>query len=348
MATFTASVDLDLRYFGNAVVGTAGTTHRIPDALAEEFEEDVAPGIPGFAWVVQDEGSTILAGTITVGSGDTAAMYGPATPQLGRFVRGTSASPDTTLGPLLKVERTLNVAHDSLSGDGVDSLAAIYGISIGTSAFSAQPVGVAAFAKNSGTTNGADRNADACGLYAVGQVTGSGVGSGIGAFVSGRRDNDTGRATALEVALQNYGTVDGTYLSTGASALKGIWINALGNADAGVGISFGNAFGRQFKVGIAFSAQTTGGKVGAVADASIRDDGNATLVFDINGSHTDILNTQGATISGKLFKINTPGTYTVSNVTTDRSYDADSTTTAELADVLGTLIADLRTLGLVS
>jgi hypothetical protein len=42
-----------------------------------------------------------------------------------------------------------------------------------------------------------------------------------------------------------------------------------------------------------------------------------------------------------------PATYTPTNVTTDRSYDADSTTTAELADVLGTLIADLQSIGLI-
>lgn len=35
-------------------------------------------------------------------------------------------------------------------------------------------------------------------------------------------------------------------------------------------------------------------------------------------------------------------TYAASNVTTDRTFDADSTTLAEVADVLGTLIADLR------
>ena len=35
-------------------------------------------------------------------------------------------------------------------------------------------------------------------------------------------------------------------------------------------------------------------------------------------------------------------TYTVSNVTTTRTFDADSTTLAEVADVLGTLIDDLR------
>lgn len=38
------------------------------------------------------------------------------------------------------------------------------------------------------------------------------------------------------------------------------------------------------------------------------------------------------------------GAYTPTNVTIDREFDADSTSTAELADVLGTLIADLKTL----
>jgi len=40
-------------------------------------------------------------------------------------------------------------------------------------------------------------------------------------------------------------------------------------------------------------------------------------------------------------------TYAASNVTTDRTYDANATTIDEVADVLGTLIADLRTVGLV-
>ena len=42
-----------------------------------------------------------------------------------------------------------------------------------------------------------------------------------------------------------------------------------------------------------------------------------------------------------------PGAYTTSNVSADRSFDADSTTLDEVADVLGTLIADLKTLGLI-
>lgn len=40
-------------------------------------------------------------------------------------------------------------------------------------------------------------------------------------------------------------------------------------------------------------------------------------------------------------------TYSPSNVTTDRSYDANSTTVDELADVLGTLIADLQLTGII-
>lgn len=41
-------------------------------------------------------------------------------------------------------------------------------------------------------------------------------------------------------------------------------------------------------------------------------------------------------------------TYTITNVTTDRSYDANATTLDEVADALGTLVADLRTIGLVA
>src|SRR6185436_5864164 len=39
--------------------------------------------------------------------------------------------------------------------------------------------------------------------------------------------------------------------------------------------------------------------------------------------------------------------YTPTNVTTDRAYDANATTLDEVADVLGTLIADLQTRGIL-
>jgi hypothetical protein len=43
-----------------------------------------------------------------------------------------------------------------------------------------------------------------------------------------------------------------------------------------------------------------------------------------------------------------PAAYTVTNGVADRAFDANSTTIDELADVLGTLIGDLQSLGLVS
>ena len=51
---------------------------------------------------------------------------------------------------------------------------------------------------------------------------------------------------------------------------------------------------------------------------------------------------------GLNFVGNNIQTYTPSNVTTDRVFDANATTTEELADVLGTLIADLQNLGILS
>lgn len=41
------------------------------------------------------------------------------------------------------------------------------------------------------------------------------------------------------------------------------------------------------------------------------------------------------------------GTYTLTNVATSRTGDTDTMTAAQIADVLGTLIADLRAQGLV-
>lgn len=53
------------------------------------------------------------------------------------------------------------------------------------------------------------------------------------------------------------------------------------------------------------------------------------------------------TLTSPNFTLSSPQTYTITNVSTDRSYDANSTTLDELADALGTLIADLRAAGLI-
>lgn len=59
------------------------------------------------------------------------------------------------------------------------------------------------------------------------------------------------------------------------------------------------------------------------------------------------LNHDGSTVGFFGATPTTQQTYTITNVTTDRAYDANSTSLDEIADTLGTLIADLRLLGLV-
>jgi hypothetical protein len=49
----------------------------------------------------------------------------------------------------------------------------------------------------------------------------------------------------------------------------------------------------------------------------------------------------------KLYQTNTGNAYNITNVTTDRALDANATTLDEVADVLGTLIADLKLTGII-
>lgn len=79
--------------------------------------------------------------------------------------------------------------------------------------------------------------------------------------------------------------------------------------------------------------------------------GDATIRLDTINEYSSAA---GVSIDGLLIKDGGGKTllgstaYTPTNVTTDRSYDANATTTDELADVLGTLIADLQNKGILS
>jgi len=61
----------------------------------------------------------------------------------------------------------------------------------------------------------------------------------------------------------------------------------------------------------------------------------------------DLVNALEAVLRRMQQPINTiDAPYTVSNGTTDRTYDADATTVAELADIVYTLLSDLQSKGL--
>lgn len=196
---------------------------------------------------------------------------------------GTAAAPDTSLNPPVKVVRTTQIT--AVTGDGGEQMASVLGIDVSTASGQVQTVGVYGGAINQGTAG----TPDACGVYGVGNITGSGTGGSLGGFFNGRRETNTARHTGVEIALDNETLTAGTYTSNGPSNSKGVWLHGTGTANVGVGIQFGNPSGVQFAVGIGFGNQVAGGVTGAIVAStgvSIQDDGNAGFSFIVNGTHT--------------------------------------------------------------
>lgn len=77
--------------------------------------------------------------------------------------------------------------------------------------------------------------------------------------------------------------------------------------------------------------------------------GNVTDVFQFYAADQTAGNAAPhfRTETGDVVKLYKTGTYTPTNVTPDRSFDANSTSLDELADVVGSLIADLQLTGLL-
>jgi alpha-D-ribose 1-methylphosphonate 5-triphosphate synthase subunit PhnH len=242
-----------------------------------------------------NEAMSMLAdGPLALGGGDAQSIYNPTTSQVLGLRRGVAGAPDTSLNPLLKVERIIEVAETAVTGDGFENLASILGISVGTAACETQPVGVAGAAKTSSTVAGGTAGGnDASGLYGVGYATDSATGVGIGAFLSGRNDSASGKLTSLELSAYNGTGSDDSYNSAGFNESQALWATAGGNR-ASVGILFGKPAGRMtFDVGIAANAQNP------IATTFIRDDGNSTNSIVIGGTHTTAISTAaGAGHSG--------------------------------------------------
>lgn len=93
MATFTSTSDLNIRWLGNDLVGPAGTVHRIPDALYDEFDAAYGAIIPGLSWTSTDEIDGVTPVAQTDVTGLTAALAGKAdTSALTAYVETASLS----------------------------------------------------------------------------------------------------------------------------------------------------------------------------------------------------------------------------------------------------------------
>jgi len=70
----------------------------------------------------------------------------------------------------------------------------------------------------------------------------------------------------------------------------------------------------------------------------------ATRAGDVQVTRVSVI---GGAAPGGWSPPDPPPDYTVQNASTDRAFDANATSLDELADVLGTLIADLTAMGLL-
>jgi len=82
------------------------------------------------------------------------------------------------------------------------------------------------------------------------------------------------------------------------------------------------------------------------------EDGRMILSALVGGSLGEVVRAgnDGTNVTLGFFGVNESAiapAYTPTNVSTDRAYDANSVVIAELADVVGTLIADLQAYGLL-
>jgi hypothetical protein len=87
-----------------------------------------------------------------------------------------------------------------------------------------------------------------------------------------------------------------------------------------------------------YAIHSSGGASVHAGNVRIGSTVDPTVPLDVTGN---------AKISGTL-EVGTVQTYSESNVTTDRTFDADTVAVAELADIVGTLIVDLRGIGIIN
>jgi hypothetical protein len=158
-----------------------------------------------------------------------------------------------------------------------------------------------------------------------------GFGGGVNILAGTGGAANTGAGTAGAGGLLNLsGGAGGAGTATGAAGAGGdiqVFANDAGADNGGGGATGGRVFIRG------------GAGSGGSADGSITI-GDATTV-SVNIASGANLGFFGATPVGQS------SAYTPTNVTTDRAFDANSTTLDEIADVLGTLIADLQATGLL-
>jgi hypothetical protein len=86
----------------------------------------------------------------------------------------------------------------------------------------------------------------------------------------------------------------------------------------------------------------------SVGPSTIEPTHTSGTVVDANGNTFTYLGNTAPTFKFVAEVVKQTSVYTTSNVAADRTFDANAITTDELADVVGTLIADLKLAGILT
>jgi hypothetical protein len=167
----------------------------------------------------------------------------------------------------------------------------------------------------------------------------------------------TGTATAFTAGSVVFAGASGVYAQDNSNLFWDDTNNRLGigtnSPTAGVHIRAGSAAASSAPIKLVSGTVMTSPEAGAIEFTT--DD----LFFTIstgparkgvildNGTRLTSGKIPVATTNGRLIDLTPSSAYTVTNGTTDRSYDADAYTGDEIADVLSTLIADLQAKGIL-
>jgi hypothetical protein len=240
---------------------------------------------------VFNAGATFASGQVVmVGTGDEIGLYAPSNqspPQLFEAVVGTAGAPNTTVGPVLKLNKTEQILESQLVNGSTNEQNAALTVMTKNTALSEVQTVAGVFTSQTQSTQ-SSHNDDACAVLSIGRVIGSGTGYGIGGYFDGRRDTSTGHANGLEVRASNYTAVDGSFNPTGASDTMGLWLSSggtstgggatLGGVLNGVALSMFGLANTQWDVGIGIPA-------GSVKSHSFYDNSSSLISLRVSGTH---------------------------------------------------------------
>lgn len=144
----------------------------------------------------------LFTGQLLGGGGQVNTLFTTVQGRVAELALGSTAAPDTTIGPAIKGERYMELLHSQVSGAGPEESSAVYGIAVGDPNCQVQPVGLLGVSEQNGT-------GDALGVQGLGRQIGATGGAAIGGFFNGRAEaTSSGKANGVQIDVENYTAED--------------------------------------------------------------------------------------------------------------------------------------------